>query len=153
MVFRKTFFRIGMWNSRPPPLHGKKHLKILFWLLDYLPEESSENVLLIYWNWYIFSKWKMNFREVSPSQAARRASLGSCQIGDWLPNIDEVYNIKLLILLCAVCVFQEEASGNLYNCTCQDHVIVQWLEYFRPTYITEQQLEQLKQLMQVQLDC
>ena len=69
--------------------------------------------------------------------------------------MDEVYNIKLLILLCAVCVCQEEESGNLYNvqCTCQDHVIVKWLEYFRPTYITEQQLDQLKQLMQVKLDC
>ena len=59
----------------------------------------------------------MNFREVSPSQAARRASLGSCQIGDYylilLPDMDEVYNIKLLILLCAVCVFQDEVKWKL----------------------------------------
>ena len=55
----------------------------------------------------------MNFREVSPSQAARRASHGSCQIGDLLPNMDEVYNIKILILLCAVCVFQDEVKWKL----------------------------------------
>ena len=35
---KKSFFRIGMWNSRPPPpLQGKKHLKFPFWLCEYLP--------------------------------------------------------------------------------------------------------------------
>ena len=65
--------------------------------------------------------------------------------------MDEVYNIKLLILLCAVCVFQDEVKWKLVQAKIMS--IVQWLEYFRPTYITEQQLDQLKQLMQVQLDC
>ena len=42
MVFKKSFFRIGMWHSRsprdpPPPLHGKYHLKFPFWLSAPLP--------------------------------------------------------------------------------------------------------------------
>ena len=31
---KKSFFRIGMWNSRPPPLHGENHLILPFWLFD-----------------------------------------------------------------------------------------------------------------------
>ena len=38
---KKSFFRIGMWKSRPPPLHGKKHLKFPFWLFDYPPYSAS----------------------------------------------------------------------------------------------------------------
>ena len=34
---KRSFFRIGMWNSSPPPLHGKNHLKFPFWLFEYLP--------------------------------------------------------------------------------------------------------------------
>ena len=38
---KKSFFKIGMWHSRPPrdplPLHGKCHLKFPFWLLAHLP--------------------------------------------------------------------------------------------------------------------
>ena len=28
---------MGMWHSRPPPLHGKCHLKFPFWLFEPLP--------------------------------------------------------------------------------------------------------------------
>ena len=49
----KSFFKIGIWHSRPPrdhpPLHGKCHLKFPFWLLAHLPNksifESSNNNL------------------------------------------------------------------------------------------------------------
>ena len=43
--FKKSFFRIGMWHSRPPrdpsPLHGKYHLKFPFWLSAPLPYCAS----------------------------------------------------------------------------------------------------------------
>ena len=40
---KKSFFRIGMWNSRPGPLHGKKHLKFPFWLFDYPPKKEHRD--------------------------------------------------------------------------------------------------------------
>ena len=40
MVFKKIIFRIGMWHSRPPHLHGKNHLKFPFWLFEPLPYDS-----------------------------------------------------------------------------------------------------------------
>ena len=41
-VLKKSFFRIGIWHSRPvstPPLHGKYHLKFPFWLSEHLPND------------------------------------------------------------------------------------------------------------------
>ena len=39
--FQKNyFFRIGMWNTRPPPLHGENHLKFPFWLFEYFPTQK-----------------------------------------------------------------------------------------------------------------
>ena len=40
-LFKKSFFRIRMWNSRPPLLHEKIHLKFPFWLFDYLPNRKD----------------------------------------------------------------------------------------------------------------
>ena len=37
---KKSFFRIGIWHSRPPrdpPFHGKCHLKFPFWFFEPLP--------------------------------------------------------------------------------------------------------------------
>ena len=43
MIFKKTFFRIGMWNSRPPPpFHGKTILKFPFWLFETAPNCTWE---------------------------------------------------------------------------------------------------------------
>ena len=42
--FKKSFFKIGMWHSRPPrdpPLHGKCHLKFPFWFLAPFPYQSN----------------------------------------------------------------------------------------------------------------
>ena len=53
---KKSFFKIGMWHSRPPrdppPLHGKCHLKFPFWLFEpfpnanirQLPENAGEHL-------------------------------------------------------------------------------------------------------------
>ena len=46
---KKSFFRIGMWHSRPPrdpppPLHGKCHLKFPFWLFEPFPYKKKENI-------------------------------------------------------------------------------------------------------------
>ena len=35
---KKSFFRIGMWNARPPPFMEKKHRKFPFWLFADLPK-------------------------------------------------------------------------------------------------------------------
>ena len=42
VFLKKSFFKIGMWHSRPPrdpPPHGKYHLKFPFWLLEPIPNE------------------------------------------------------------------------------------------------------------------
>ena len=40
----KSFFRIGMWNSRPPPpFMEKNHLKFPFWLIEYSPYIAHKN--------------------------------------------------------------------------------------------------------------
>ena len=48
--FLKSFFKIGMWHSRPPrdppSLHGKYHLKFPFWLLAPFPKWSLQIVHL-----------------------------------------------------------------------------------------------------------
>ena len=36
---KKSFFRIGMWNSSPPPFMEKNHLKFPFWLFESLPKQ------------------------------------------------------------------------------------------------------------------
>ena len=46
---KKSYFRIGMWHSRPPPLHGKYHLKFPFWLLEPLPYYNSWTPLPCTW--------------------------------------------------------------------------------------------------------
>ena len=47
---KKSFFKIGMWHSRPPrdppPLHGKCHLKFPFWLLAHLPNRKHSALTL-----------------------------------------------------------------------------------------------------------
>ena len=59
MVFKKSFFKVGMWHSRPPPLHGKSHLKFPFWLFENLPNKRSQlpqnkiNTCI----WVEISKW------------------------------------------------------------------------------------------------
>ena len=43
---KKSFFKIGMWHSRPPrdppPLHGKNHLKFPFWFFEPFPKQAHK---------------------------------------------------------------------------------------------------------------
>ena len=55
---KKSFFRIGMWNPRPPPLHGKIHLKFPFWLFAPLLNPHQRKGIqvhplqkFIWWSW------------------------------------------------------------------------------------------------------
>ena len=41
-----------MWNSRPPPIHGKIHLKFPFWLFDYLPKTDVLGVIVLL-HWFV----------------------------------------------------------------------------------------------------
>ena len=50
MVFKKIIFQNSLMAnetpSRPPPLHGKCHLKFPFWFSGYLPNHFNENGFL-----------------------------------------------------------------------------------------------------------
>ena len=56
---KKSFFRISMWNSRPPPLHGKNHLKFPFWLFAtflYTRSRNNTNNVLVWFSVMRFPK-------------------------------------------------------------------------------------------------
>ena len=53
---KKSFFRIGMWNSRPAPPSWKNHLKFPFWLFEPLPEMIVWSGVALILRWSCFSK-------------------------------------------------------------------------------------------------
>ena len=59
---KKSFFKIGMWPSRPPrdppPLHGKYHLKFPFWLLAPFPKQK--HLLLNAWQFLFIRSKSLN---------------------------------------------------------------------------------------------
>ena len=62
-ILEKSFFRIGMWNSGPPPpLHGKKHLKFPFWSLEHFPN----------WELLKYSRTVLRFCENCSSKQAHQ---------------------------------------------------------------------------------
>ena len=68
---KKSFFRIGMWNSRPPPLHGKNHLKFPFWFFEPFPKIASFELLMIKSRGWASSRWG------SSGRSKKKGAIGS----------------------------------------------------------------------------